>query len=302
MARISRQTREIINIVIFFIIFALLLYFYVIYPLGRARDMMGRADLGDYNIDSLPVNVPGPFADAGLNCDTFTVETDGLTTLAGLYINQPDTVDSIRGTAILLHAESDTREAMLPLTMVLIDSGYNVIVYDQRAAGYSTGKYHGEGRYEADDLIEMIAFFNLRGKLTHPVSAIGYQLGAEAALLAGEAESRIDKVAAFHPYLSTEGLFDAKIKERGLLWFPFRTTLLWWWYNIRSSYAAPFREIDQIKGIDKPTMLVIDPDQVNSEAVTLFKERSDTTRLEIIESKGVDQSLTEKLFSFLATD
>lgn len=300
MAKISRQTREIINIVVFFIIFGLLLFFYVIYPLGRAKVIMSRADIDHYNIDSLPVNAPGPFADAGLICDTFTVETDGLTTLAGLYINQPDSVEMIRGTAILLHSETDDREAMLPLTMVLIDSGYNVIVYDQRAAGHSTGKYHGEGRYEADDLMEMISFFNLRGKLTHPICVIGYGLGAEAALLAGEAEARIDKVAAFYPYLSTEGLIDAKIKEHNVLWFPFRTTLLWWWYNIRSSYAAPFREIDQIKGIEKPTLLVLDPDQVGSEAVALFKEKSDASKLEVIESKGPDQSLTEKLFEFLS--
>lgn len=302
MAKISRQTREIINIVIFFIILGALLFYYVIYPLGRSKEMLGRADIDDYNIDSLPVNVPGPFADAGLICDTFLVETDGLTTLAGLYINQPDTIDAVKGTVILMHNEADDRSAMLPLSMILIDSGYNVIVYDQRAAGYSTGKYHGEGRYEADDLVEMIAFFNLRGKLTHPVTAVGYGLGAEAAILAGIDESRIDKVVAFYPFLSTEGLIDAKIKERDMLWFPFRSTLLWWWYNIRSSYAAPYREIDQIEGIDKPTLLVLDPDQVNGEATSLFKERSDSSKLEIVESKGPDQSLTDRLFDFLAAD
>jgi pimeloyl-ACP methyl ester carboxylesterase len=261
---------------------------------------MARTDIDDYDIDSLPLNVPGGFADAGLICDTFTVETDGLTTLAGLYINQPDSVVEIKGTVILIHNEADDRTAMLPLSMILIDSGYNVIIYDQRAAGFSTGKYHGEGRYEADDLIEMIAFFNLRDRLTHPVSVVGYGLGAEAAILAGIDEARIDRVAAFYPYLSTGGLIEAKVKQREMLWFPFRTTILWWWYNIRSSYAAPYREVEQIKGTNKPTLLVLDPDQVSGTAASLFKERSDSNRLEIVESNGPDQNLTEKLFSFLS--
>jgi hypothetical protein len=85
MARISRQTREIINIVVFLIVVGGLLYFYVIYPLGQSKALMGRQNLDDYDEDSVLVNDAAAYIEAGLKPDTFRVESDGLTTLACLY-------------------------------------------------------------------------------------------------------------------------------------------------------------------------------------------------------------------------
>ena len=52
--KLSRQTREIINIVIFLVVVGLLLTFYVIYPLNRTKAIMGRTGLDDYDTDSIP--------------------------------------------------------------------------------------------------------------------------------------------------------------------------------------------------------------------------------------------------------
>ena len=76
MAKISRQVREIINIVLFFVIIGVVITAYVIYPLNRTKNTMGRADMGEFNFDSLPANDPSPFFGAGLAADTFRLEIE----------------------------------------------------------------------------------------------------------------------------------------------------------------------------------------------------------------------------------
>ncbi len=93
--------------------------------------------------------------------DTFRVDADGLTSLACVYLGPVSDAGAPvapKGTAILLHDESQDRNAMLPLTGALLDSGFAVCLYDQRASGRSTGAYHSDGEYEAADLSEVIAF------------------------------------------------------------------------------------------------------------------------------------------------
>jgi hypothetical protein len=62
--KISRQTREIINMVIFVLVAALLIVTYVVYPLNRTKAIMGRYNLDDYNEDSLAVNDPAVWTEA----------------------------------------------------------------------------------------------------------------------------------------------------------------------------------------------------------------------------------------------
>ena len=49
MAKISKQTKEIINIILFFLVIGILVTFYWIYPLSLAKTGMGRNDLNEYS-------------------------------------------------------------------------------------------------------------------------------------------------------------------------------------------------------------------------------------------------------------
>ena len=35
-------------------------------------------------------------------------------------------------------------------------------------------------------------------------------------------------------------------------WFPFYRSMMWWWYNIRSSYAASYRETGDVRAVNCP--------------------------------------------------
>ncbi len=282
MPRISRQMKEIIQTVVFLLIVGVLLAVYVIYPLNRVKASMGRVNLDDYNPDSVVLNDATAYIEAGLTADTFQVETDGLTTLACLYLTpNSDSVNGIRGTVLLVHGDNVDRDAMVPLARLLVDSGFAVVAFDQRACGRSTGKYHGEGQYEASDIEELIRYLDLREQVVHPLLIVGFSLGGDGALLAALEEKRIDGVVAANPYLTTRRLQDVLKKRYDMFWVPFFRTIMWWWYGIRSSYAAPYRNIDDIKPVACRTLLFITPEAAQDNEVQRIKELSSPELLKV---------------------
>jgi pimeloyl-ACP methyl ester carboxylesterase len=305
MPRLSRQMKETIQTVLFLLVVVALVLVYVVYPLNRTKATMGRAGFGDYNADSLPPNDANAFVAASLTPDTFRVESDGLTTLACLYLSPKiDSAREIKGTVFLLHENGADRDAMLPLARRLLDSGFDVVAYDQRASGRSTGKYRGEGRYEANDLNEVIRYLDLRERIVHPVIVVGFSLGADAGILAAQDEKRIDGVVAINPYLSTTNLLDALRKQHNVFWFPFFRTIMWWWYNIRSSYAAPYRKTDDIEPVACRTLLLVSPaspaspEGVNKAEVQLLKELSPPELLEVKTIPDSEEELYGMIFQF----
>lgn len=281
--KMSQTTREIIKTVIFFLVVGILAAVYVVYPLMKANTIMGRHD-GDTSgsLDSLPVNDPALCTNVGLVCDTFRVESDGLTSLAALYAPaRTDTAIPLSGTVILLHPDTADRTALLPWAKQFSDSGCHVVLYDQRASGLSTGRFHGEGAYEANDLEEVIAWLDLHERLSKPLMVIGRGVGADAAYLASLEESRIDAVAMIDPYLSTDRMWNLKKQQYDLYWFPFHRTILWWWYNIRSSYAAPYRETGDIEAAPVRTLVLVPAEAVDDQELTTLRELSEKPILEV---------------------
>ena len=288
MPKLSQNVRETIKTVIFLIVVGVLIFFYMIYPLGRTKVTAGRPDIDDYNPDSLIANDIAAYIEVGL-CDTslattmifdtFRVETDGLTIVACLWMVPEIGIDSARGTIFLLHDDGANRDSLAPLARTLFDAGYCIVVYDQRAAGRSSGKYRGEGQYEADDLQEIIRHLDLRGHIIHPLAIVGWSTGADAGLLCALNESRIDGVMAVKPYLSSDRWLDILKQRHEMMWFPFSSTMMWWWYEIRSSYAAPYRELEDMRPVACPTYLIVEQASWKCAEVIHLKEISDTTFL-----------------------
>ncbi len=299
MLRLSRQMKDTIQTIVFLLVVAGLVLAYVVYPLNRSKATMGRANFGDYNPDSLPANDANAFIAAGLAPDTFRVESDGLTTLACLYLSPKiDGAGGIKGTVFLLHEDGADRDAMLPLARWLLDSGLAVVAYDQRASGRSTGKYRGEGQYEASDLNEVIRYLDLRERIVHPVIAVGFSLGADGGILAAQDEKRLDGVVAINPYLSTTSLLDELRKQHNMFWFPFFRTIMWWWYNIRSSYAAPYRKMNDIEPVACRTLLVMSRESDNEAEVQLLKELSAPELLDVKAKPGSEEELYRMILQF----
>ncbi len=298
MAKLSQTTKEIINISIFLLVVTLLVVTYVVYPLIKTKDINARIDVEEINPDSLSINDATSFIDKFNNVDTFRVESDGLTNLAGLYIPYDSSRhEKEKGTIFILHKDNQTRDSILSLAQLFYDSGYVVIAYDQRASGLSSGKYRGEGKFEADDLNAIISYLNLREKIYYPLTIIGYELGADAAILASLDNPHIQKVIAINPYLTTLRMQNILKEKHDLYWFPLFRTIMWFWYEIRSGYSAEYREIEKIRPVPCSTLLLIDQDYIDDEEVTELKSISESKFL-LIKPISDDSNLHDEIMNF----
>ncbi len=310
MAKMNQTFKEILQIVVFLLVVGIIVTVVLIYPLNRTKAMMARADADDFNPDSLALNDPTPFVEAGLVADTFWIDADGVTVLAAAILTPaPDSAATVepvpvepmpaRGSAILLHDERHDRNSMIPLAKVLADSGFSVVLYDQRASGLSTGLYHGEGQYEASDLTEIVSHLDIRGQLVHPVTVIGRSVGAEAGLLAALEEQRIDAVVAVLPYLSTVRMIDILRVEHDAYWIPFFRTLFWWWYEMRSSYAASYRTIDDIQPVGCRTLILTGAECLEEPEFGHLAELSEPGLLETAVLIEDETTLQETILHFM---
>ncbi|MCH8028141.1 MAG: hypothetical protein IID63_08475 [candidate division Zixibacteria bacterium] len=296
MAKISNQTKEIINIILFLLVVGILVTFYWIYPLSLAKTGMGRNDLNEYSdrldtLSELP-NEALLWEEAGLKPDTFRVEADGLTTLACLRL-QPE--DSAIGTVFLLHNDNQNRDSILWLASVFLQSGYVVLAYDQRASGRSTGLNRGGGQYESSDLNELIANIDLRYGIEHPLIAVGFGTGADAVILSSQSESRLDAIVAIEPYLSSTRLLDKLKEQHDMLWFPFFRSVVWWWYEMRSSYAVEYREISDIVSAEIPTLLFVPEEDLEDEEVRMILTISKEAERLMIKKTPTDRKKLEQM-------
>lgn len=304
--KISRQTREAINIVIFIVVAGLLLTFYVIYPLNRAKALMGRTDLDDFAHDSIPPIDPTVLVEAGLPVDTFRVEADGLTQL-GCYrliptLDSTAETDSIRGTVLLIPSQTRDLATLLPLTRALLDSGFAVTLYDQRATGSSTGRYHGEGQYEAADLQALIGYMYIHEQVVDPLHLVGFATGGDAALLIQNEESRPADVIAVRPYLSSTRWLDKLKEKHGTIGIPFFRTVMWFWYEIRSGYAAEYRDREDVRGVELPTLVLLPADDLQSEEAELLKAESPDDLLRLESVSGEEDALLRTIIAYIISN
>lgn len=283
MAKLSNTIKEIIQIIIFLIVVGLLLTAFVIYPLNRTKAMMGRVDIEKYSEDSIMSNDPTYFVDEGLTVDTFSLETDGLTTIAGLIVNNKGPNDTAvqSGTVFLLHDDMGNRNNLLEITQLLYEKNYKIVLYDQRASGNSSGKYRGCGFYEASDLQEIISTMYIRGRIVDPVYVVGFGLGGDAVLLTSQEEKRINKVVAIEPYITTTRYLNILKEDFDAYWFPFYRTTMFWWYKIRSSYAPPYIENDRIQPVGTQTLILTN--DIEDEVFNKIIELSDSNMLTLKE-------------------
>jgi pimeloyl-ACP methyl ester carboxylesterase len=129
--------------------------------------------------------------------------------------------------------------------------------------------------------------------------AVGFTLGGDAALLATIEDKRIDRVVAIDPYLTTKRMQDILRKRHDAYWFPFYRTIMWWWYDMRSSYAASYRDYDDIKAVACPTLLFISEEVSDDREVQRLAELSDPALLELKTTLPDDDRLFAEILSFM---
>jgi pimeloyl-ACP methyl ester carboxylesterase len=96
-----------------------------------------------------------------------------------------------RGTLVSLHGTGDNRASSIGLAKRFTALGYDVLAYDSRGHGDSSGDYCTYGVHEKDDLKRMLDEARAR-----PIVLFGRSLGAAVALQAAAEDERIAGVVA----------------------------------------------------------------------------------------------------------
>ncbi len=114
-----------------------------------------------------------------------------------------------RGCLVYLHGIADNRESGLGIAERFVPRGHDVVLYDSRAHGASTGEYCTYGVHEKEDLRRVLGAVG-----ADKVLLIGVSLGGAVALQAAAVEPRIRGVVALSPFSDLEAI----VRERAP-WF-----------------------------------------------------------------------------------
>ena len=272
----SKKTREIVTTTTVLVLIILFIAFYIVYPLISVKKAFGRPDGAKFDDPEYTLeNDAAFFNDLGFQPDTFDITTDDNIRLAALYFH-PDSAlyDSLRGTAVLIHRSDSNRTSLSAYLNPLLDSGLAVILYDQRASGLSGGRYRAGGIYEADDLNQLIVHLKYRELIPRPVFAVGFEIGADAAIYASEEEMRIDEVIAVSPYLTVNRWITKVKQDHGLLPIPFYRMVYFWWYKKITGFPLDRTGPDDIRPVPSRTLLIMSQANLDGEQAQKLLEAS----------------------------
>jgi uncharacterized protein len=133
-----------------------------------------------------PVTLTPPIA-----YETLAFENDGVKLAGWVFRAQPAT----RGWLVYLHGIADNRQSGIGFAQRFVPQGYDVLMYDSRAHGASTGKAVTYGVREKEDLRRALDAVGAKRAVL-----FGCSLGAAVALQAAAADERIVGVIAQSPF------------------------------------------------------------------------------------------------------
>ncbi len=126
-------------------------------------------------------------------------------------------------TVIIAHGYRNNRlqddVPALSLAKELVNTGYNVLMFDFRNCGESGGNMTSIGQYEIRDLLGAIDYVRNNPNISQKIALLGFSMGAATAILAGNREPAVDTVIADSPF--------ADLKQHLVSrFYPFQSLLL----------------------------------------------------------------------------
>ena len=132
--------------------------------------------------------------------------------LAGWHCHRTGTIN--RGTIVYLHGIAGNRDSAAAVVDRFLPHGFNVIAYDARAHGSSSGELCTYGYHEKNDLRRVLAEV-----APSRVFLIGHSLGAAVALQAAAIEPLVRGVVAVSTFVDLRTVATEREDVRGLpLW------------------------------------------------------------------------------------
>jgi len=110
---------------------------------------------------------------------------------------------------VFCHGWTEVKELHFPFIDRLNQRGHDVILYDMRAHGHSTGKAATFGVKERLDLRHVIDEAVRRERLAERVASVGFSLGAATVLQHAPTDERIAGVVAYAPFVDFREAIDS---------------------------------------------------------------------------------------------
>lgn len=154
----------------------------------------------------------GTPADFGLPApEEVTIPGDGVT-LAGWYFDNPAGGDC---GVMLLHGHTGSRYGVLEYAPLFWTRGCDLLLYDHRYHGASTGDYGTYGYYEKLDALDALAWFQQRtGLQAGQIGLLGESYGAATVLQAAPSAPDLAFVAADSPYEDLQTIIGEQAVQR----------------------------------------------------------------------------------------
>ncbi len=133
--------------------------------------------------------------------EAFTLERDNAV-LYGEFIENPSRENKV---AIIAHGHTANRYNSIKYAKMFYEAGYQIILYDERSFGESTGDYSTLGEKESKDLAALIDMVN--EKYHDPKIILhGESMGAATVLLVNRYR-KVDRIIADCPFCDSDMLF-----------------------------------------------------------------------------------------------
>ena len=124
--------------------------------------------------------------EAGLDFDSFSIETNDKLSLKGYFIPKRQA----KGCIIMLHGIRAYKEHFIQIAPRVHEKGYSLVLLDNRAHGQSDGDYCTFGVKEKEDVSTLIGYLISQG-VKEPIGVWGQSLGGAIALQSMAHDGRI---------------------------------------------------------------------------------------------------------------
>ena len=152
-------------------------------------------------------------ADFSLNFETVTMETKDAVTIKGWFIPKPNTDKII----IALHGYPADKGNILP-SLVFLQKDFNLLFFDFRYLGQSSGRYSTAGAREIYYLLAAVEFAKERGFTK--IGLWGFSMGGAVALMGAHKTSDIKAVVSDSSYASLSLLAIEPYRNLAFLKYP----------------------------------------------------------------------------------
>lgn len=259
--------RVLVIIILFVILFSLLQFFISVHP-------------SKYSEKTTPKNY-------GLNYESIILTTSDNIKISGWLIKS----ENAKNTIIIGHGYPFDKSNILPVALFLYPD-YNIVLYDHRYFGESSGHISTLGIKEVEDVKTVINYVNKRFP-EQKIALYGFSLSASTMLMTKE---KVDAIIADSPYANLENMVNHVYSMFGPFKFAFveLTNLLSIiFFGVHPKQISP---AESIKNINTPILIIHGLKDTQIPVENAYALKDSNPKIEIIIFKDADHGQSYALY------